>query len=202
MKHGALTVAFLLSAACAQEAAKPPTTAAQPARLTSAEAPNEAALKATAALAAHISSPDEKEEPGVPAPAPVAPVNDVAELDPLARMGTRNLPKIDMTPKKDLKRNSRATLDAALAAGQSASTLDEAVKAMEKRIGKPTWVEEDGKKRVWIVLEGSRCHKLTLDRGGDIDLEVAPTSEWHMLAVGARQNVCSGEIRAGIVGGE
>ena len=192
MNKTALSVLFLLTG-CAHEASAPVyPVATQSASLTSAPAaaaPAEPAAETKAPVA------------DMPA-APAAPGTSVEELDPLARLGTKHLPKIDFTAKKELKKKSRADLNAALSAGQQASTVEDAVKAMEKRAGKPTWVEENGKSRVWIVTEGQKCHRLSLDNGGEINLEVSPVTEWHMLAVGARQNVCTGEIRAGIVGGE
>ena len=53
----------------------------------------------------------------------------------------------------------RPGTDAALALAKQTSTLDGAVAAITKRIGKPTWDEEDGKKRVWIAGHGAQCHR-------------------------------------------
>ncbi len=181
---------FLLLSACGQAA--PPATAAttHSATLTSAPAAPEPA--AVPPVEAPVAAPPAVTEPGTA----------VEDLDPLNRLGTKHLPKIEFTEKKALKKKSRADLAAALSAGQTASTVEDALKAMEKRAGKPTWNEENGKTRVWVVTEGQRCHRLTLESGGEMNLEASTVTEWHMLAVGARQNVCTGEIRAGIVGGE
>jgi len=136
---------------------------------------------------------------------PAPPVEKTAELaakaslDPLAVDGAleaASVPKVAMTPAKDLRGKSRGDLDAAMRLLDGASTPDAAVKKVTARLGKPTWTE-NAKKRVWIAKDGKSCHRFALDADGQADIETAPASEWRMLSATAQQNACTGEIRKG-----
>jgi ferric-dicitrate binding protein FerR (iron transport regulator) len=121
-------------------------------------------------------------------------------LDPLSLGGSleaSTIPKMELTPAKELRAKSRSDLNASLALLENASTLDEATAKLVARLGKPTWVE-DGKKRIWVVKDGKQCHRLVLEADGTVEVETASASEWRMLSAVARQNPCTGEIERGV----
>lgn len=122
-----------------------------------------------------------------------------ASLDPLAvdsALEAASVPKVELTPTKELRGKSRGDLDGAMRRLASASTPEAAVKTVTARLGKPTWVE-NGKRRVWIAKDGKSCHRFVLDADGQGDLETAAVTEWRMLSALAQQNACTGEIRKG-----
>lgn len=136
---------------------------------------------------------------------PAPPVEKTAEsatkasLDPLAvdsALEAASVPKVEITPAKELRGKSRGDLDAAMRLLDGASTPEAAVKKITARLGKPTWIE-NGKKRVWIAKDGKSCHRFALDADGQAEIETAPGSDWRMLSATAQQNACTGEIRKG-----
>ncbi|MFO0679456.1 MAG: hypothetical protein U0169_23215 [Polyangiaceae bacterium] len=133
------------------------------------------------------------------APEPMGPAAlDV--LDPLAVNGAleeSTVPKVVLTPAKDVKKKSRFDLDGALSAAKSAKTVDEASSVITKRVGKPSYVEAEGQRRVWIAPDGTKCHRLVLDSDGSLELETAASNEWKSLSMAAKQKLCSGEIKKG-----
>lgn len=131
-----------------------------------------------------------------------APADDASATsgDPLATDATLeagSVPKIERTPAKEIRPKTRGMLDAAMKAAQSAKDIDGAVKMINARVGKPTWVE-NGQRRVWIASEKTQCHRLVLEMDGSLALETEPTSEWKMLSALTKQNACTGEIKRGL----
>jgi hypothetical protein len=123
-------------------------------------------------------------------------------LDPLSESGALEasmIPKVELTPKKELRGKSRGDLDAAIGLVKSASTVEEAQKKLAVRLGKPTWVE-NGHKRVWVAADGARCHRLVLEEDGNVSVETAAKDDWTMLSALAKQNPCTGEIKRGLPG--
>ena len=124
--------------------------------------------------------------------------------DPLAMndaLEESNIPKIEMTPAREVRGKSRGDLDAAMALVQSESSVDGAAKKLVVRLGKPSWTE-NGHKRVWVAAAGAQCHRLVLEADGTAEIETASKSEWRMLTATARMNPCTGEIKRGIEGGK
>jgi hypothetical protein len=123
-------------------------------------------------------------------------------LDPLSESGAleaASIPKVELTPAKELRGKSRGELDAAIGVVKSAATVDEAAKKLVARLGKPTWIE-NGQKRVWVANDGARCHRLVLDADGSVEVQAATRSESIMLTALARQSACTGEITRGVPG--
>lgn len=122
------------------------------------------------------------------------------DLDPLAMndaLETAAIPKIEMTPAKELRTKGRGDLDASLALVRTESSVAGAAKKLTARLGKPTWVE-NGTKHIWVATSGAQCHRLVLDGDGSIEVETASKNEWRMLAATASQNPCTGEIKRGL----
>jgi hypothetical protein len=122
--------------------------------------------------------------------------------DPLAMndaLEESNIPKIEMTPAREVRGKGRGDLDAAMALVQSETSVDGAAKKLTVRLGKPSWTE-NGKKRVWVAAAGAQCHRLVLEADGTAEIETASKSEWRMLTATARMNPCTGEIKRGIEG--
>lgn len=123
-------------------------------------------------------------------------------LDPLSESGALEeaaIPKIEITPKKELRSKSRGDLDAAANLVKSASSVEQAVSRLKSRLGRPTWTE-NGHRHVWVASEGARCHRLVLEADGTFVVEIASAAERTMLSALARQNLCTGEIERGMSG--
>ena len=124
--------------------------------------------------------------------------------DPLAMndaLEESNIPKIEMTPAREVRGKGRGDLDSAMALLKSESSVDGAAKKLTVRLGKPSWTE-NGKKRVWVAPAGAQCHRLVLEADGTAEIETASKTEWRMLTATARMNPCTGEIKRGIEGGK
>jgi hypothetical protein len=122
--------------------------------------------------------------------------------DPLAMndaLEDSSIPKIDMTPAREVRGKSRGDLDGAMALLQNESSVDDAAKKLTVRLGKPSWTE-NGTKRVWVAMAGAQCHRLVLEADGTAEVETASKTEWRMVAATARMNPCTGEIKRGIEG--
>lgn len=122
--------------------------------------------------------------------------------DPLAMndaLEESNIPKIEVTPARELRGKGRGDLDAAMGSVQSESSVDGAAKKLTARLGKPSWTE-NGTKRVWVAMAGGQCHRLVLEPDGTVEIETASKSEWRMLTATARMNPCTAEIKRGIEG--
>lgn len=122
--------------------------------------------------------------------------------DPLAMndaLEDSAIPKVEMTPAREVRGKSRGDLDAAMGLLKSESSVDGAAKKLTVRLGKPSWTE-DGSKRIWVAAAGAQCHRLVLEADGTAEIETASKSEWRMLTATARQNPCTGEIKRGIEG--
>lgn len=120
--------------------------------------------------------------------------------DPLAVDGAledASIPKIERASAKELRAKGRSDLDAGMALVKSSSSVDDAVKKLTVRLGKPTWTE-NGARRIWVAAAGAQCHRLVLEADGSVEIETASKSEWRLLAATAKQNPCSGEIKRGI----
>ena len=124
--------------------------------------------------------------------------------DPLAMndaLEESNIPKIEITPAREVRGKGRGDLDAAMALLKSESSVDGAAKKLTVRLGKPSWTE-NGTKRVWVAPAGAQCHRLVLEPDGTAEIETASRNEWRMLTATARMNPCTGEIKRGIEGGK
>jgi hypothetical protein len=122
--------------------------------------------------------------------------------DPLAMndaLEESNIPKIEMTPAREVRGKSRGDLDAAMKMMEHESSVDGAAKTLTVRLGKPSWTE-NGKKRVWVAMAGAQCHRLVLEPDGTAEVETASKSEWRMITATARMNPCTGEIKRSIDG--
>lgn len=122
--------------------------------------------------------------------------------DPLAMndaLEESNIPKIELTPAREVRGKSRGELDEAMAVLKGESSVEGAVKKLTARLGKPSWTE-NGSKRVWIAAAGAQCHRLVLEADGTAEIETASKTEWRMLTATARMNPCTGEIKRGIEG--
>jgi hypothetical protein len=123
--------------------------------------------------------------------------------DPLAMndaLEDSAIPKIEMTPAREVRGKSRGDLDAAMKMMESESSVDGAAKTLTMRLGKPSWTE-NGTKRVWVATGGgAQCHRLVLEPDGTAEVETASKTEWRMVAATARMNPCTGEIKRGIEG--
>jgi hypothetical protein len=122
--------------------------------------------------------------------------SDARAGDPLALTGALALPKVEITPAKQLRRSSRADLEAALAGLAHQKDLEAAKAYLVKRLGKPAWIE-DGQKRTWVALTPEGCYRLVLLADGTADLDGAGKGQTLTLAPGATQNMCTGEITTG-----
>jgi hypothetical protein len=123
---------------------------------------------------------------------------DAAAIDPLADDSSA-IPKVELTPKGELRGKGRGDLDAAINLVKTAATVDEASKKLVTRLGKPTWIE-NGQKRVWVANDGNRCHRLVLEADGTVSVETSAKTDWTMLGAMAKQNACTGEIQKGSTG--
>ncbi len=124
--------------------------------------------------------------------------------DPLAMnsdVENASIPKIEMTPKKELRHKGKGDLYAAVSLMRSASTVEEAAKKISTRLGKPTWTE-NGQRHIWVVMAGDKCHRLVLSPDGAADVEDASAKEWRSLSALAQMNPCTGEIKRGISSGK
>jgi hypothetical protein len=122
--------------------------------------------------------------------------------DPLAMndaLEESNIPKIELTPAREVHGKSRGDLDAAMKMLENESSVDGAAKKLTMRLGKPSWTE-NGKKRVWVATAGAQCHRLVLEADGTAEVETASKTEWRMITATARMNPCTGEIKRGIEG--
>lgn len=122
--------------------------------------------------------------------------------DPLAMndaLEESNIPKIELTPAREIRAKGRADLDAAMSLVSGETSVDGAAKKLSVRLGKPSWTE-NGSKRVWVAAAGAQCHRLVLEADGTAEVETASKSEWRMLTATARMNPCTGEIKRGIEG--
>jgi hypothetical protein len=108
------------------------------------------------------------------------------------------VPQTEMTPPSALRKKTATQLKRAAAVAKSAASVDVAVKKLTKRLGKPSWTESQRatiKRRVWVASAGQKCHRLTLEADGAVEVETASQTGWRVLADSAKQNACSGEIR-------
>lgn len=122
--------------------------------------------------------------------------------DPLAMddaLEESNIPKIELTPAREVRGKSRGDLDAAVGLLQGETSVDGAAKKLTVRLGKPSWTE-NGSKRVWVAMAGAQCHRLVLEPDGTAEVETASKTEWRMITATARMNPCTGEIKRGIEG--
>jgi hypothetical protein len=120
--------------------------------------------------------------------------------DPLAMndaLEDSAIPKVEMTPAREVRGKGRWDLDAGMALLKSASSLEGAVKKLNSRLGKPSWTE-NGSKRIWVANAGAQCHRLVLEPDGTAEIEIASKTEWRSLTATAKQNPCTGEIKRGI----
>jgi hypothetical protein len=130
--------------------------------------------------------------------------NEKESLDPLAssELEESSLPNTEITPPKQVRAKRPRELNAALASVKSARSVDEAVKKLTKRLGKPTWTEtpkgSSATRRVWVANAKNQCHRLVLEADGSVDVETMKKDDWRMLTATARQNPCTGEIKRGI----
>lgn len=141
-----------------------------------------------------------EKEPPVEIPSPALAKSEPKSMDPLAidaSLEASSVPKIDVTPKKELRAHSRGELAATATALQQDTSVEQAAKHAVARLGKPTWVE-NGNKRVWVAVDGSQCHRLVLAADGSVDLETMQKTERTMLSALARQNPCTGEVERGV----
>jgi hypothetical protein len=168
----ACIVVSVALAACSS----PPKPAVNPTAITSA--PVEPAATTTTAASKPASAPQEDPH---------------AILDPLALSGSLSLPKIERTPKNQLRANSRGDLDAALAMAEKQKSVEAASSALVKRLGKPTWTE-DGKRQVWVAATGDGCYRLVLEPDGSLEIDGAKKDQKMTLAPGTTQDMCTGEI--------
>jgi hypothetical protein len=124
---------------------------------------------------------------------------DAAALDPLSggAIEEASIPKIELTPAKELRAKSRADFDAAMGIVKHAATVEDAAKKITARLGKPTWTE-NGKKRIWIAKSPKGCDRFILDADGEAEIESVVGVDWRMLAATADLNACTGEIRRGM----
>jgi hypothetical protein len=165
------------------------------------------ALTVESSPAAKASTPSEAEkwaEEKVKEEAQKAKNNGVAQKggDPLAMndaLEESNIPKIELTPAKEVRVKTRAELDSAMKLVENETSLDGAAKKLTARLGKPSWTE-NGTKRVWVAAAGAQCHRLVLEADGTAEVETASKTEWRMLTATARLNPCTGEIKRGIEG--
>jgi hypothetical protein len=165
------------------------------------------ALTVESSPAAKASTPSEAEkwaEEKVKEEAQKAKNNGVAQKggDPLAMndaLEESNIPKIELTPAKEVRVKTRAELYSAMKLVENETSLDGAAKKLTARLGKPSWTE-NGTKRVWVAAAGAQCHRLVLEADGTAEVETASKTEWRMLTATARLNPCTGEIKRGIEG--
>jgi hypothetical protein len=199
MKTGALLFAFVAVSVGSMGCASSQTT--EQTRTTSA------ALSVEASPAQKASTPSEAEkwaEQKVKEEALKAKNNGVAQKggDPLAMndaLEESNIPKIEITPAREVRAKSRGELDSAMKLLENETSVDSAAKKLTGRLGKPSWTE-NGTKRVWIAAAGAQCHRLVLEPDGTAEVETASKTEWRMLTATARLNPCTGEIKRGIEG--
>lgn len=122
--------------------------------------------------------------------------------DPLAMndaLEESNIPKIELTPAREVRGKSHGDLEAAMKMLANETSVDGAAKSLTVRLGKPSWTE-NGRKRVWVAMAGAQCHRLVLEADGTAEVETASKSEWRMITATARMNPCTGEIKRGIEG--
>lgn len=120
--------------------------------------------------------------------------------DPLAMNDSLEesaIPKIEMTPAKEVRAKGRGDLDAAMALLKTEASVEGAAKKLTARLGKPSWTE-NGQKRIWVAAAGAQCHRLVLEADGTAEIETASKTEWRSLTATSRQNPCTGEIKRGI----
>lgn len=126
--------------------------------------------------------------------------DDAKGGDPLAvndALEEASIPKVEATPKNQLRAKSRGELDAALRLLDGAASVDEAAKKLTARLGKPTWTE-NGTRRIWVAAAGAQCHRLVLSPDGTAEVETASKGDLRMLTATAKQDPCTGEIKRGI----
>ncbi|HVJ90501.1 MAG TPA: hypothetical protein VM580_11915 [Labilithrix sp.] len=189
MKLGWFAIGGLVVVGCAEPARSPADVST---RTTSADLTSEKNAEATSVPTAEPSAVSVDTPPAT---------QDVA-MDPLAideAFESAAVPKVEMTPAKELRAISRTELLGALSAAQKVDTLEKATKAISRRIGKPTWTE-NGNRSIWVARDKNQCHRLVLDADGQMEVESVPMSEWRTLSALARQNACTGEIRRGMPG--
>lgn len=207
-----LACVVLLSAlvvACGSSDKPEPKTATSQA---SARPPTPAELWAEKKVAAEIASGFKTQDESKESRAKSAePKKDESSGDPLAvnsELEEASIPKVELTPKKQIRGSSPKQLNAALKIVKSASSVDEATKRLTSKLGKPSWTEspknnDNAKRRVWVARsKGPQCHRLVLDADGSVEVESASKTEWRMLAASARQNPCTGEIQRGLAAGK
>ncbi len=168
--------------------------------------PTGAAVPAPAPAAndANAAKGDAKRET-VAASAPAPGASDAkgsTSLDPLgvdAALEAAMVPKVVLTPAKELRHKSRGDITGAMSVLSRESTSEGAVKKVSARLGKPTWIE-NGNKYVWVAKEGKTCHRFVLDADGQAETDSVSADEWRSLTAVSKQNVCTGEIKRGALG--
>lgn len=173
-------------------AAAPEAPAAPPAAEDEApvEAPSQSAAEAWAEKKAHA------EESAAPESSGSAGADPLAVGDTLASASTT---KIELTNARELRRKTRRDLEDGQKIVEKATTFEEAVQKLGTRLGKPNWIES-GKKRVWVVTEGTQCYRLMLDADGSTETDTASTTESRMLSALSQQNPCTGAVQNGMPG--
>lgn len=104
------------------------------------------------------------------------------------------LPKIDFTPANELRANTRAKFNSALASVKRMTNASTVTSTLTRTLGKPTWIENDTK-RVWVTKD-TDCVRLVQQEDGSVDLEIMRFSESKMISPTKRQNLCTGEIES------
>jgi hypothetical protein len=162
-----------------------------------ASAPSTTAAVAQAADVAPAQTPSADPKAALEAaPRASAPGESFDPLAEGAAFEAANIPKVEATDKKLLTAKSRQDLDAAFTAAQAASSVDEAVTKLTTRLGKATWVE-NGTKRIWVAVDGPRCHRLILEGDGSLHVETLAKTDVVRLTATVRQDPCTGAIERG-----
>jgi hypothetical protein len=155
-----------------------------------AEAPSQTAAEAWAEKKANAEAAAAPESSGQ------------AGADPLAvggAMESASTTKIELTKARELRRKTRRDLEDGQKLVEKSTTFDEALQKLGTRLGKPNWIES-GKKRVWVVTEGTQCYRLSLDADGSTETDTASTTESRMLSALSQQNPCTGAVQNGMPG--
>ncbi len=160
-----------------------------------ASAPRAPAAELTAASVAQPAAPnavtpagDTATKEAVVSPAPSA-------EKPAAAESAEPLPKIAFTPEAELRKNTKAKLEAALKSIKRVTTPAAAAAGLTSALGKPTWIEDETKK-VWVATDNFGCSRIVLDEDGAVNFESMRSTESKTLSSTARQNLCTGKIEA------
>jgi hypothetical protein len=102
-------------------------------------------------------------------------------------------PKVVFTPPAELRKNTRATFEAALKAVKRQSSPGGAAASLTRSLGKPTWIENDSR-QVWSTMDTTQCIRIVLDEDGSVSFEGMRSTEFKRVSRTARQNLCTGQI--------